>query len=1841
MTQQSVRPYADHVADYYRAGWPCVLPVPPETKTPPPTGYTGAEGRDTDVMTLVQWAGTHAGYSVALRMPDGVIGIDVDQYAKGEVQKRGAETLAHFIARWGPLPPTWTSTAREPDGPSRIHFFRVPPQRYATKLDTGTTSDIEIIQRHHRYAVVWPSVHHEAGSIYRWYAPDGTPMDGPPSPAWLPELPPAWVAGLASGAAAASAPSADRASGEALLDQLLTDTRPECAEVTSARMRAIDELGRADAGSRHDTMTERTHHLIQLAAAGHPGASAALLGIRELWSQITAGEDRDEELERALVTSARKAVSVVGPVQVSRDPCLFMIGGIPMAPPTPAEGPVDPETGEPMDLTIVEPPRWFGVREAIGAHAFDPRADLDQTLAEAVLQRTYPVLRYAYDSGGWLLRAPDRWELHKRLSPWAVSAVAQLMPVGDPTADKESEAFAHSKRRARLMTAAGAKAVASLMDALVSAGMHPAALKLGDLDADPEILWAGGVPWSLRFSDVVPIQAEHVDANAPHLHSAGVTPELRPTPLWDAFLEAVWPDPEVRAWALRVLSISLTGYSDRAMPILLGETGRGKTQVVALIMSLLGSYAHAANPKLLIAGASEHDTIRYQLKGRRLSFIDEAPGEAKSSQERLKELTGGGELEARRMNQDPITFRPTHTLVLTANDEPLLTDPAVRSRARLIPCEGDPDLVRVTRAAIGRVSGAAWRAEAPGVLAKLMAESAAWLADPTSALVTAAPEQLRYLAERIGAGQDPTIVWLEEEVEPFEEGTGSRELYQAFTASCLRNNLRRDQIPSETKWGRVLTRMGYPPRHTEHGKRRSLRLRTGGGSLPQAAPTPAAFMSAPDGLTPKTDGLLTGSQVNPSGVKPQVNPSVSVEPDGSDGFTHFSTHMYAPTRAHESEIPESAQPVSPTVGEQTEIPGLTCENAAPEAPAEPVSRTRQREKKPADPEKTAAAREKRAALAEEKRQAAIAEAAGPAVQLPALVTRDLEVREISAADADQLLATITGSADGELTVDVENTGYPVGHRHYALRTAQLGNEHFTVVLDPHEADQADVVRRHMAAAPVLHAHSATADLVPLAHAGLIDLEAAWERMHDTVVFAKLVDPDLTGSDPGLKKISKAMLGDAALTPTAEEARAALFKAGKWLTEVKVTTDVERSGWAQVDSRCTTMVRYAASDVLDDAAIARRLPAFDEDLIRRERTAQRMTARVAWHGLRIDGEHTEAMLAKHTALRAQCADRVRELGAGHIENPGSNDQVGRALTALGAALPRTATGKVSVAEGVLDPFRHLEGPVGALAAAVLDYREHDTAIGTFLEPYHQLVVNGDGRARPTVYTLGADTGRMSCVRPNLQQVTREGGFRACITADPGELLISADFAGVELRVAAALSQDAGLKAILDDPDRDLHWEIARIAFGPDATKANRYATKRGVFGRIYGGGVGAIARGVGVSEPVARQIIDAMDQLTPGLTEWSRMVRDAVDSGRTQFPTYAGRVIHLPKRAAHAGPNYCLTPDTLILRSDLRHVPAAEIRPGDRLVAFDEHPADGGSGNKYHRMRTAVAEKVSVVTKPSVTMHTADGKATTCSTDHLWLVRPSKAPHRGPRIRWVKAEDLQPGDALLSLGTWQEDGSRTAGYLAGLYDGEGSLRSRGEGHRHTALTFSQLPGNVMDAFRGGMADLGLESAYYARSPQSSTPCDAVVVNGVRNIMRVLGTLQPRRFQPRFEGVYEGAAVTAGLTETVAVTEVRAAGDLELVSIQTSTRTLVANGYLSHNCIQGTARELLIDALMRWSQTRWGDRVLLPVHDELVVKVPEDEAEEATAALVEAMTSELHGVAIKAEASAPAFAWQDSV
>lgn len=1512
-----------------------------------------------------------------------------------------------------------------------------------------------------------------------------------------------------------------------------------------------------------------------------------------------------------------------------------------------------------------EPP--WNVYNVVGTEPFDPTGDSsDQALAEQVAVRMFPALRFGVDSGRWLVRAREVWVEREDMAAWAVSQVARLMPLGETPVPKEltdrTEGHWQAVRRARFMDSGGAGKVERKLKAIVRNADH-LGLEVAQLDADPEILWAGGLPYDLRASGDEPVCAP-IDPATPHLHTAAVAPLRIDTPHWDRFVAAVFPDAELRAWALRVLSVALAGYPDAVLPVLYGPERTGKTSLVQLIIDALGTYAHAADPRLLAGADNAHASVVYALKGRRLSFIDEGPRRGHLASERLKQLTGGAALTGNAMRSNPVTFKPTHTLVMTTNDEPPVTDPALRARMRVIPCEADQGEVRAARRAI---TAAVWASESPGVLAALMAECAAWLADQDSASTAAAPALVRGAVDEMAAAQSPVREWVEMCTVPADPGTPGRELYRCFLAWFEGQAMyRRANPPTETAFGRTLNEMGFTATKRGTGNdRKSYRPLSvfggGGGPMGWSPQAPETATKAPPPAGTVVGGSEEGSGGGPAQPnQPRSTPVSSSSWEGWEGMsstttdnnTHTTTNGVVGEKVQgntgrTSNPPSFGENPGPdlrgTASGETRpqpapmTPGRVAVSDLDEAPKSSRSVTNSEVARRADEAKVSKA-EARAQLKEERRLAAVAEAQGEVLELPAVVDRAGHVLPVTVEQAEAVVREALRRS-GALTVDVETSGYPLGHRLYELRSVQLGDANAAVVLHP--GTHAELVRELLAAASKLHAHSATADLGPLAHAGLIEADSAWERMHDTVIPAKLADPASTGSDPGLKQLAGAVLREHSVAPAAEEGRKAVFKAGRWLEKTEADTPLERSGWAQIATGSTAMLRYAASDVLDTAALAQTLPMPEDTVYERERLAQRMTARIAFRGVPLDYEHIQAMSGPHREARAQHGANVRALG---IDNPGSAMQIAKALTAMGVELPKTGSGRDSVTEDVLSKVAadQAHPQAAELAREVLEYRGHDKALGTYLDPYRLLCELGDGRARPTIYTLAADTGRMSSVRPNFQNIPRAGGFRASVTSDPGMVMIGADFSGVELRFAAALSQDPTLLAFLAE-GRDLHAEVAKQVWGEGAGKAERYIAKRVVFGRLYGGGIPTLAKQAGVSESIAQSAVDVLDDLTPGLAAWSEQIKSAVKAGHTQFRSYSGRVIHLPMEYPHKAPNYCVGMNTPVLRSDLTHVPASEIRVGDRLVGFDEfpQPAELGGQNRYHHLRTAVVEAVSKVVKPSVKVHAADGKVTECSTDHLWLVRPLKGrKNNRPRVRWVRADALQPGDDLLSLGTWDVTDGRTAGYVAGLYDGEGSLTRHAGGRRKNQLFFSQNRGLVMDAMRAGMDELGLPYSYYDRSPNSTATTDSVVVSGLRNVMRTLGSLQPARFRPRFEELYEGNAVTAGLTESVQVTAIEPAGELELASIQTSTRTLVANGYLSHNCIQGSAREVLIDALVKWRDTRWGDATLLPVHDELDVWVPEQDAEEATRALVECMETEIYGVRIVADPSAPSKYWQDS-
>lgn len=188
-------------------------------------------------------------------------------------------------------------------------------------------------------------------------------------------------------------------------------------------------------------------------------------------------------------------------------------------------------------------------------------------------------------------------------------------------------------------------------------------------------------------------------------------------PLFDAFLERIQPDPEMRAFLARWFGLSMLARVEQKLAFFYGSGANGKSVLTELMEWLLGSYAATARIESLTGtnrrGGGDATPDLIPLIGARMVRTSE-PDEGERLQEGLiKELTGGEPLLVRALHADFVKVVPVFTLTISGNHKPEIrgTDDGIWRRVLLVPFdeqipehERDPDL------------GAKLRAEAAGVL---------------------------------------------------------------------------------------------------------------------------------------------------------------------------------------------------------------------------------------------------------------------------------------------------------------------------------------------------------------------------------------------------------------------------------------------------------------------------------------------------------------------------------------------------------------------------------------------------------------------------------------------------------------------------------------------------------------------------------------------------------------------------------------------------------------------------------------------------------------------------------------------------------------------------------------------------------------------------------------------------------------------------------------------------------------------------------------------------------------------------------------------------------------------
>lgn len=260
-----------------------------------------------------------------------------------------------------------------------------------------------------------------------------------------------------------------------------------------------------------------------------------------------------------------------------------------------------------------------------------------------------------------------------------------------------------------------------------------------------------------------------------------------------------------------------------------------------------------------------------------------------------------------------------------------------------------------------------------------------------------------------------------------------------------------------------------------------------------------------------------------------------------------------------------------------------------------------------------------------------------------------------------------------------------------------------------------------------------------------------------------------------------------------------------------------------------------------------------------------------------------------------------------------------------------------------------------------------------------------------------------------------------------------------------------------------------------------------------------------------------------------------------------------------GTGKCLVPGTRVLTADLRWVLIEALNVGDELVGFDE------TSSQHHprRLIPSTVRQTGRATLQCYEITLATGERLTATAEHKWLVADNSAQHR---ISWRTTEQIlwsythkcrkYPVRLPRYFLPWDTENTRESGYLQGLFDGEGSIRRRAEyGGTFNGVSFSQKnPGVLADA------EEGLTSAGYRYLKRLAAggvyDLDLDTFEGIN----LLGRARPRRLLEKWLTLKWPRLSSRSYVDIV---DVKPVGAREVVTITTSTKTFIAEGFATHN------------------------------------------------------------------------------
>ncbi len=265
-----------------------------------------------------------------------------------------------------------------------------------------------------------------------------------------------------------------------------------------------------------------------------------------------------------------------------------------------------------------------------------------------------------------------------------------------------------------------------------------------------------------------------------------------------------------------------------------------------------------------------------------------------------------------------------------------------------------------------------------------------------------------------------------------------------------------------------------------------------------------------------------------------------------------------------------------------------------------------------------------------------------------------------------------------------------------------------------------------------------------------------------------------------------------------------------------------------------------------------------------------------NGIKVDRERLAGLSAEFATQIARLEGVIHE-AAGIAFTIGSPKQLGEVLfDKLGyKGGKKGKTGQYSTDQSVLEG---LAAQGAGVATLVLEWRQLSKLKSTYTDALQAAINPDTGRVHTSYSLVGAQTGRLSSNDPNLQNIpirTEIGRqIRDAFVAEPGNVLLAADYSQIELRLAAHMADVPALKEAFEAGE-DIHSRTAREMFGT-VDRDTRGRAKTINFAILYGISRWGLAGRLGVSADEAQAMIDRYFERFPGI---QRYIHDTLESVR--------------------------------------------------------------------------------------------------------------------------------------------------------------------------------------------------------------------------------------------------------------------------------------------------------------------------------------------------------------------------